>query len=303
MRNQAKRAIATLCVALLVGVAAGPRLRAQAPAPQAQDAAAERPKFDAASIKPAKPLGYSKDGWGAGGRLTVTGGSLRGLISMAYDLRNDQRNRLMFGVPAWAESALYDVETEADGNPTREQMRLMLQSLLADRFALVIHRETRQVPVYALVQSKPGSTGPQLQPHSDATPCLKIDPSQPVPTSDFGVVPPPPPACGRFMTGARRLAGNKVTMAALAEYLGAISSVDRTVVDRTNLAGEFDMTLNYTPEPGLAGTPPGDAAASDPSAPPRIFAALKEQLGLTLKTDTGPVEVLVIDHVEPATEN
>ena len=207
-------------------------------------------------------------------------------------------------MPDWANSEAFDIEAKAEGNPSREQISLMLQTLLADRFKLVVHLETRQLPIYALVLSKAGRMGPRLQPHSDATECLKLDPSRPVPTSDFGVIPPPPPPCGRFMTGTRRLAGNNVTLEMLAANLGAISSVDRPVVDRTGLSGGVDLTLEYMPQPAQPGSlASADASAPDPSGPPLIFTALQEQLGLKLEPQTGPVQVLVIDHVEHPSEN
>jgi uncharacterized protein (TIGR03435 family) len=228
-------------------------------------------------------------------------GSLPGLIAWAYQLKPDEA-RLISGSPDWANSESFDIEAQASGNLPRDRMFLMLQSLLADRFKLALHHETREVPVYALVFAKPGKTGPQLQPHSDAAPCLKIDPSRPFPTTDFGVIPPPPPACGRFISGAHRLAGNDVTMEMLAANLGASSSVDRTVVNRTGLNGAFDLNLEFTPG-GQPASQLGEAGAPDASGPPLIFTALQEQLGLKLESTKGPVDVLVIDHVEQPTPN
>ena len=119
-----------LCVALFLGVSVGPGLRAQgqtAPA-QAQAASAERPKFDVASVKPNKPTGsgpqYMMTGM-SGGRMVATGAPLQTLIAMAYDLRPDQQKRLISGMPEWAKSELFDVEGKTEGNPPREQMRLM----------------------------------------------------------------------------------------------------------------------------------------------------------------------------------
>lgn len=295
---------------LMMGVAATAWAQApatQAPPAKSQATNAERPKFDVASIKQNKPTGpgpqFTMTGMERGGRYVATGAQLRTLIASAYQLKPDQA-QFISGMPDWAKSEVFDIEARAEGNPTREQMSLMLQSLLADRFKLAAHRETRQAPVYALVLSRAGRTGPQLQPHSDAAECLKIDPSRPVPTSDFGAIPPPPPACGRFMFGTRRLAGNNVTMEMLAENLGVISSVDRPVVNRTGLGGNCDLNLNFTPQATESGSGAGaDASASDPAAPPSIFTALQEQLGLKLEAQTGPAEVFVVDHVERPSEN
>jgi uncharacterized protein (TIGR03435 family) len=297
--------MALLAMCALAAWAQAPANQAQSAQPQAANA--DRPKFEVASIKQNKPTGsgpqYTMTGMERGGRYVATGAQLRTLIASAYQLKPDQA-RSISGMPDWAKSEAFDIEARAEGNPTREQMSVMLQSLLAERFKLVVHRETRQAPVYALVLSKAGKTGPQLQPHSDAAECLKIDASRPVPLSDFGAIPPPPPACGRFISGTRRLAGNNVTMEMLAENLGGLSSVDRPVVNRTGLGGKFDLSLTFAAQAGESGSQLGtDAGASDPSAPPSLFTALQEQLGLKLESQTGPVDVLVIDHVEHPSEN
>jgi len=293
-------AIAALAVPLILGALTAPRRQAQSSA-----AIAERPKFEVISVKPHKPDTSGPEymlTMTQRGRLLYTGVKLDTLISSAYQLKPAQA-RLISGMPKWAASQVFDVEARAPGDPPHEQMLLMLQSLLADRFKLAIHPETRQLPVYALVLMKAGRTGSQLQPHSDAAECLKLAPGQPAPTSDFGVIPPPPPVCGRFMSGAHRIAGNNVTMEMLAEDLGAAPSMDRPVVDRTGLSGSFDLTLEYTPREQLDSQPGPDASASDPSAPPSVFTALQEQLGLKLEPQTGPVDVLVVDHVEQPSPN
>lgn len=101
--------------------------------------------------------------------------------------------------------------------------------------------------------------------------------------------------------GALRETGNRITMDMLVQFLG--QSVDRTVVDRTGLGGVFDFTLEFAPELGPGSQPGATASASDPSAPPSIFTALQEQLGLKLESQKGPVDVLVIDHVEEPSPN
>jgi uncharacterized protein (TIGR03435 family) len=278
------------------------RLRAN-PTTQSLAVSTDRPKFDVASIKQDSSAQFSMTGIEPGGRLVANSVQLRTLIAWAYQLKPDQA-KLISGLPDWAKSKSFDIDARAQNNPPREQLLLMLQSLLADRFKLTVHRETREVPVYALVATKAGRTGPQLQPHSDAAVCLKADGSRPAQLSDFGVTPPPPPPCGRFISGAHRLAGNNVTMESLAANLGALSSVDRPVVDRTGLSGTFDLSLNYTSQAEQSGSEPGtDADASDPSASPSIFTALQEQLGLKLQPQTGPADILVIDHIEEPSGN
>jgi uncharacterized protein (TIGR03435 family) len=179
----------------------------------------------------------------------------------------------------------------------------MVRSLLEDRFKLVIHPETRQLPIYALVLSRPGKIGPQLTQHSAKAKCTD---------SAAGLAPPPPgpgeatPAyCGGFFMipkpGDLREAGNEITMDMLGAQLSR--SLDRMAVDHTGLSGVFDFNIEFAPELGPGSQPAADASASDPSAPPSIFTALQEQLGLKLIPQTGPVDVLVIDHVEEPMPN
>jgi uncharacterized protein (TIGR03435 family) len=295
---------------LVLGALTAPRLRAQASTGQAP-AAAERPSFDVASIKTNKS-GAMRIAMmpQPGGRFLASNVTLSMLLRTAYQLKGPEQ---MSGAPDWSDSEHFDIEAKAaESNPSRERNALMMQSLLADRFKLVVHRETRQLPVYALVLSKAEKTGPAFLPHLDDTKCA--DPSGP---------PPPPPApgaalptfCGGFFnmmnSGTMRLQGNKVTMEMLVAQLS--NSVDRVVVDRTGLSGTFDVSLEYlSQQAGLSGFPPGAGpgpgagatpADPSPSAPPSLPTALQEQLGLKLVPQTGPVDVLVIDHVERPSEN
>ena len=200
----------------------------------------------------------------------------------------------------------FDIEAKAGGNVTRDQINLMLQSLLADRFKLAAHQETRPLPVYALVLSKAGKTGPQLQSHGDDSKCADVSgglPPPPVPGAGAPKVP-----CGGFIMGGSpagfHMGGQKITMMDLTRTLS--NFVDRVVVDRTGLSGTFDLSIDFAPQqapPGFTPGPGADAGAADPSGPVSIFTAVQEQLGLKLEPQTGPVDVLVIDHVERPSEN
>lgn len=291
---------------LFVGLVTGPLVRAkaqgQSAAPSPSSAATlptgVRPTFEAASIKPTdeprKPSRFQ-----AGGRFVAPSVPARILIGLAYSLPFSAGHGGMIGGPDWLDSQRYDVEARAEGNPPQDQMVLMLQSLLADRFKLSVHWETRQLPVYALVLAKAGRMGPQLVPHatSDSS-CREVDvpiqvPLQAVPSNTK------PSCAGGFVMSPGHI-GAVSTMADLAKAMSWFGQIDRAVVDRTGLSGTFNITLDYAPSlPGA----PADADATDSSFPSTIFTALNEQLGLKLESETGPVQVLVIDHMEKPSEN
>jgi hypothetical protein len=154
--------------------------------------AVELPKFDVASIKVNKNMGSGKVNLTQpGGHLTASNVSLKFLIIQAYPIE-----RVHFASnPAgseWIDSEHFDIEAEVEGNPTVEQKRMMIQSLLADRFKLAMHHEMRQLPEYAIELSKPGKTGPQLHPHTDKTKCVDVPPGQPNPAIVPGVPALPP---------------------------------------------------------------------------------------------------------------
>ena len=254
-----------------------------------------RPAFDVVSIKVNKNSGVgSVNLTQPGGHLTASNVSLKFLIIQAY-----QFEKVHFGSdPAgvnWIDTEHFDIEAEVDGNPTVEQKRLMIQSLLADRFKLAMHHETRQLPEYALVVSKAGRVGPQLQPHSVATKCIAVPAGEPMRALAPGepIVAP----CGGVRTARRtELVGQNITMKQLAQTLSVL--LDRDAVDQTGLNGNYDLTLHYQ----LVPVDP-DGTAIDPSGPPSIFTALQEQLGLKLQSIKGPIDVQVIDHVEQPSEN
>jgi len=297
--------VALLALRVVAGVLTAPSMQAQAPAAQSSSSPADRPSFDVASIKPNK----SGDNRiltrvQPGGLYRSTNVTLNMLITGAYQLKPQQ----LSGLPEWGDSEHFDIEAKAEGNPARDQISLMMQSLLADRFKLMMHHETRQLPIYALLLSKAGKTGPQLQPHSDDSKCpdLSAGPPPPPPGPPGpGPALPPAPCGGFFMfgsTGKVRMAGQKITMENLAATLSR--QLDRVIVDKTGLSGLFDANLEFAPLPGQFGSQLGaDAGASDPAAPASIFTALQEQLGLKLEAQKGPVDVLVIDHVEKPSPN
>jgi uncharacterized protein (TIGR03435 family) len=195
-------------------------------------------------------------------------------------------------------------------------MRLMMQSLLAERFKLVVRTETRQLPVLALVLARPGKMGPQLRSHpSDGPPCsTTTTPSQslpePTPARPSTVSDGFPTICGDIVNagvasapGHLRLGARNVPIGLLAAHLNGMlmGNLDRPVQDRTGLTGTFDFVLEWSGVPPAGGTPSANMQPED--AGTTLLEALTEQLGLKLVSAKGPVEVLVVDHVERPSEN
>jgi uncharacterized protein (TIGR03435 family) len=337
MRNRAEwkrlflaAAEAALTVLLVSGALTAPRLRAQAagqpPAmqttatPQWQIDAGGKMSFDVTSGKPdmAEPgqnvntnVPFRRDNVNSptGGLFSATNFSLPSYILFAYGLTEPEMHVVQSQLPKWANTNRYDIEARAAGNPTRDQMRLMMQALLADRFKLALHRETHQVPVFALVLDKPGKLGPQLRRHLDSPPCPSV-PAAPGPASPgpaktvAGGFPEDcgrstllqPSAPGRIRTGARAY---PLATFASGMNVGA-TGIDRPVLDRTGLIGTVDFVIEFTLP--ISGPQPPGSFQPDPTGP-TFIEALKDQLGLKLESQTAPVDVLVIDHVEEPSPN
>jgi uncharacterized protein (TIGR03435 family) len=212
------------------------------------------------------------------------------------------------GGPEWVQSDGYEVDAKAEGNPAHAQMMLMLQSLLADRFQLRFHRESQEMPVYALV---PARGGLRLPPPRDGSCAEETELVGPLANPGARMQPPgqgdptPAPRCGGLdvplEAGGARMRGGKVPMP---EFVRVLSQVlGRTVTDQTGFSGVFDINLAFLPDDSTAGLPaPPPEAISAGTASPSIFSAV-QQLGLRLESTKGPVEVLVIDHVERPSAN
>lgn len=185
----------------------------------------------------------------------------------------------------------YDVKAKGNGSADLDKFRLMLRSMLEDRFHLMLHRETKELPVYELVAAKGGFKFAASKEGS----CLPPDPNRPPPAPDG----PIPRICGGARMGRGLIDVVGVTMPRLIFILS--DTLGRAVVDKTGFTGTFDAHLEFTPDEGT-GNVPGQAATVDLPGP-SIFTALQEQLGLRLEPAKGPVEVLVIDHVERPSEN
>jgi uncharacterized protein (TIGR03435 family) len=256
--------------------------------------AAPRPQFEVASIKPNKSGDLRMTFRSAsGGRFTASNVSLQSLITIAYHIKDFQ----LSGAPPWL-SERYDVEAKAEGNPGGDAMLPMLQGLVEDRLQFKFHRESKELPVYALVVAKAGKLHPV---EGECGP----PPSGPPPPPEPGKLPTAP--CGGFFMFPGHLSGQKVPIEQLLDTLSRFTG--RTVLDKTNLPGKYDIDLQYTPEQGQFQAPPGGAPPGMPPLPPTdpngpsLFTALQEQLGLKLESQKGPVEIMVIDHIERPSEN
>jgi uncharacterized protein (TIGR03435 family) len=223
------------------------------------------PAFEVASVKPTQH-GRNADGWSRSSvdipspdRLVAENSSLDELIRFAYDLKDYQVSG-----PVWLndDSESFDIVAKAPPGYSKDQVRVMLQVLLMGRFKLAAHRETKVLPIYELVV---GKNGPKLK---GAAPASRKGTS----------------------SGGGKLTATKVTMADFAYELSR--QLNRPVLDKTEIAGVFDITLRYARE--------DDGASIDPP----LFTAIQDTLGLKMEAAKGPIEILVIDHIEKApTEN
>ena len=233
------------------------------------------------------------------GAISMTNVPVRQLIVLAYQVQKYQ----IIGGSSWLETDRFDVNAKANRNlpdapgSGPSPLQLMLRDLLADRFKMKSHRETREMPVYDLVTSRiDGLLGSQLRP-STADCSQPADPRGPVAPSGQGD-PLDGLRCG-LSARVGRIGGKGLPLAQLATVLS--DSIGRTVIDRSGLPGRYDFLLDYTPDPiaGASSTKPAtvNGAPTDESHP-SIFVALQEQLGLRLAPARGAVDVVVIDHIE-----
>jgi uncharacterized protein (TIGR03435 family) len=268
--------------ALIFGAAAG----AQAPAPASQ----ARPAFEVASIKRNNSGSDSASVRGQAGRVAITNNPLRNIIRNAWGLQGFQ----IVGGPDWINTERWDIVAKAEGNPRSPEMMAMVQNLLADRFKLVVHRETREMPIYALVFARADHAfGPQL--HTSSVDCVALMTAA---VARGGG----PPRDGKVLCGMR-VNNGRIEMNAemLTNFVRNLSPIaGRSIIDKTGLTGTFDVELTWTPDP-TAGNAPGAAPPANDG--PSLFTAMQEQLGLKLDAQRGPVEVMVIDSAERPVED
>jgi uncharacterized protein (TIGR03435 family) len=282
-------------------------LPAEAQTPSSQ----EKPSFEVVSVKPNKSGPVRGSFNPRADRFIETNVTVRQLIQDAYRRRAFDTRQIVGG-PSWIDSDRFDLVAKIedgagsllalyvpDGKGSPGLAYRMVRTLLEDRFKLAVHTEVRTMPIYALVIARSdGKIGPKLL-RSDVD-CDQVLKEQADAVLKTGRLPPPLPGQGPpCSTGGPpgKFRGNDVTMQMFADVLtasvnrgGVSSSVNRVVVDRTGLAGNFNLSLEWTP----------DEMAQDFSGG-SIFTALQEQLGLKLEPTRGPVDALVIDHVEQPT--
>ena len=203
-----------------------------------------------------------------GGRIRISNLELRYIVEWAYSVKGYQ----ISGAPDWFSTDRFDIEAKAEGNPSEAKMRAMLQKLLADRFHLKTHQSTKRVPVYILTIAK---KVPTLKPTEKGTER---------PFVGYG---PTGFAEGKPLN-TYEVTGTNAPISLLAERL----PLQSPVLDRTGLQGSFDFKFEYAADP------------NQPDSAPALTTAIRQSLGLRLQSAKGPIEILVIDHVEKApTEN
>jgi bla regulator protein blaR1 len=311
--------VGVLLSLLAVAHVAIPALSAQSPdVPDWQTAAGGKMTFDVASVKPSKVFKPPSFDLSTGNSVAPGGRFLAVFplwiyIAFAYKFQptENQTRAALAQLPKWVNTDLFEIEARADGNPTKDQMRLMMQSLLADRFELVVHFESREVPVLALTLDRPGKLGPKLRPHSQGPACPEFkafDPASfPAPPKAGDVF---PPVCDTLRMSGRPgglvvVGSRNTTMQYLAEGVQVNGSmageIDKPVVDKTGLNGTFDYTIEYSGR--LPGPLPPAGVDAPPSPETTFLQSLRQQLGLKLVPSRAPVRTIVIDHVERPSEN
>ena len=277
-------------------------------------AAGGKMSFDVASVKQNKSglppsgeiphsnfaLDYTDKYASTGGLFSVTNYPLIAYIAFAYKLPTTNE---LAKAPAWLSKQFFDVQARGPAGATKDQMRLMMQSLLADRFKMAAHWETQKGSVLILSLAKTGKLGSDLRPFSGRPPCAP-EPTAHTPMSvqlqtvDDGL----PAVCGRLIgsggAAGANLAARNMTTAALARYISTdmMTGFNRNVIDEAGLSGGYDFRLTYRVEPSAGRPQPGDFQAA-------FIEALRDQLGLKLQPATGPIERLVIDHIEEPAPN
>jgi len=239
----------------------------------------QAPAFDVAAIRPSDPMLRSNGCFikGQPGGQTFVGRciTLRLLITYSYKIIDSQ----LVGGPSWMDSELYDFDAKADHSLTREELAPMFQAMLADRFKLQFHRDTRTMPALVLTVDKGGT---KMQANDGPNEWV------------IAILPAPGASIPKFK-------GTRCPTSYLSWWIA--QRQNRPVVDQTGLGGFWDFTLEFVPDGLVEGRKGPTGEPLPPMEGPSLPAALREQLGLKLEPEKAPVEVYVIDHLEKATGN
>jgi uncharacterized protein (TIGR03435 family) len=267
--------------------------------------AATKLAFDVASVRQNKsgdkpesnfPLGPGDMYAQTGGVFSASDQTLITYIAFAYKLTISQAETVRQHLPEWVMSDRFDIEARTEvPAPTKDQMRAMMRVLLADRFQLKVHDEARQLPVFGLVLAKPGRMGPKLAAHA-AEDAACSSSTQPGACGGLTLLPASVP-------GGLHVAARAVTMDFLARSLMGMGALDRPVVDQTGLVGTYDFEVEYARDSFGADAASAGSGFAAEAAGPTFLEALREQLGLKLVAQKGPVEVVIVDAVARPSEN
>jgi uncharacterized protein (TIGR03435 family) len=262
---------------------------------QSQPAAASTPVFeyDVASIKLNTSTSASIGAHTTPDGYSVTNVPVQTLMQWAFGIQNFQ----MIAAPGWFASERYDIEAKMDpavadafqklnADDRKVARQHMLQALVLDRLKMTIHRETRELPIYSLVIGKSGSKLQETKPSAPGVPVLR----------------------GGVSVRTSRTGSGPITLTVLhcanTDIAGVfVPHVGRTIIDKTGLTSVYDFTLQFMPDDGAVAPSAGFASREEDPTLPSIFTAIQEQLGLKLESGKGPVEVIVIDHVERPSGN
>lgn len=215
-------------------------------------------------------------------------------IEFAYKLwfTSEERKAVLAALPEWARTERFNIQATAPLHATKDQYRVMMQHLLAERFHLKLHMEQHEIPVLMMTLIKPGKPGPKLIPHTQGPPCADQPQPENFPAICYGYI-AKPSKDGMYLAGSRA-----TTLEQIAGFIGNVGGyageISRHVIDHTGLTGQWDFTLEAAP--------PGQPASPESAGTP-IVEALRDQLGLTLKPGHATVPMLIIDHIDPLTEN
>lgn len=280
-------------------------------APASSDVAPDLPKYDVATIKPSTSsepkmmFGMSPDG------VSIENIPIQMVLRQAFNVEDDR----IVGAPQWVKTRHYDIQAKVapEDAPKLDKLKMdqrqsMLLPLLEERLNLKYHHETRELPMYSLVVAK---GGPKLKVSDIPDPGAnsKVPDSAPGKPGDPGANnrASTAPRGRRMMMGRGHLVGEGTGISTLAHLLS--QQLGRTVVDKTGLTGNYDFTLNWTPDDapppkagGADGGPPHNDGGTD-DAGPSLFTALQEQLGLKVESTKGMADVIVIDHIDQPSEN